>query len=135
MQANNKDIGIGSTYLAYSPDGVPSVNWGQVVYFTYRTNKKATGVDISIHFTAENVYINASMSKANEANNDSIFWAYNTTFYPHHGATTVTYKVHYPNNTTTDKTDMYVDPAGYVYDAQTGYPPGRGDGLAAVAGR
>lgn len=46
-------------------------------------------------------------------------WVFSTTFYPRHGRASVTYTVSGCDQTTVGY-DIYIDPAGYIYDSATG---------------
>ena len=87
----------------------PSVYWGTPITFSYY-HSTATGVDINIHLDDGGPDITGSMI------NGPPDWTYTTTFYPRHGHATVTYTVHGGSTVTFE---IYIDPAGYVYDINT----------------
>ncbi|HEY3274106.1 MAG TPA: PKD domain-containing protein, partial [Methanocella sp.] len=95
--------------------GVPGIYWGDTTVFKYNTSDEAIGVDISI--LAGGRYINNSMAGGPPQ------WSYSIRFYDggYHGYTDVKYTVHYRNETTANVSfSIYIDPAGYVYDVETG---------------
>lgn len=96
--------------------GTPSVYWENPVTFTYEGDMNVTGVDINIHSN------DGSWSDVNDSMaGGPPVWTYTITFYPRHGSTTVRYTVHYLNLTnSTEGFNIYIDPAGYVYDLATG---------------
>ena len=92
----------------------PSVYFGTPTTFSY-TSICATSVDILIHINDGGPDIVASMLGGPPE------WTYTTTFFPRHGETTVTYTVHgCGSGDQTVVFDIYIDPAGYIYDMQTG---------------
>lgn len=109
------NVGVGPTLG--NTGGTPSVYWGTAITFTYH-DATATGVDIRIHLTDGGPDIVGSMTGGPPD------WTYTVTFYPRHGQATVTYTVHGPIPHPVIF-NIYVDPAGYVYDVNT---------LARVAG-
>lgn len=92
--------------------GTPSVYWGTPITFTYY-DSAATGVDIRIHLDDGGADIIGSMTGGPPT------WTYTVTFYPRHGHATVTYTVHYPTTTSQVNFNIYVDPAGYIYNVVT----------------
>jgi uncharacterized repeat protein (TIGR01451 family) len=105
--------GVGPTYGDWG--GIPVVYWGEPVTFTYTGGMDVTGVDINIHVNDGGDDINDIMAGGPPT------WSYTITLYPRHGDTIVTYTVHYANATDSNVTiPIYIDPAGYVYDAITG---------------
>lgn len=93
--------------------GTPSVYWGTPITFSYHSCESATDVDIRIHIDDGGSDIIGNMAGGPPD------WTYTTTFYPRHGHATVTYTVH-GCETDTVSFDIYIDPAGYIYDIQTG---------------
>ncbi|TFH39934.1 MAG: DUF11 domain-containing protein, partial [ANME-2 cluster archaeon] len=93
--------------------GTPSVNWHDPVIFSYSSCDSATGVDIRIHVNDGGPDIMGSMVGGPPD------WAYTTSFYPRYGRAQVTYTV-YGCNEETVSFDIYIDPAGYIYNAETG---------------
>lgn len=94
-------------------DGLPVIHWQDLVTFTYH-NDTASGVNINIHFVEEAwPDINSPMAQTTPGN-----WTYSTTFYPRHGHIIVTYTIVDTGETITF--DLYIDPAGYIYDKATG---------------
>lgn len=92
----------------------PSVYWGAPVTFSYNS-ACATSVDITIHLNDGGADITGAME--GEAPN----WTYTTTFYPRHGEATVTYAPHGCGEGQQPVVfSIYVDPAGYVFDQETG---------------
>ena len=92
----------------------PSVYWGTPVTFSY-ASQCATAVDIRIHINDGGPDIVGPMIGGPPN------WTYTVTFYPRHGQTTITYTVH--GCGTGDQAvsyDIYIDPAGYIYDQATG---------------
>jgi len=104
------NVGVGP--ILGSPGGTPSVYWTTPITFTYNA-PTATGVDIRIHFDSGGTDITGSMTGGPP------LWSYTTTFYPRSGHATVTYSVHYPASDSQVNFGIYVDPAGYIYDAAT----------------
>lgn len=92
--------------------GTPSVYWSTPITFTYY-DAAATGVDIRIHLDDGGADMTGSMTGGPPT------WTYTVTFYPRHGHATVTYTVHYPATTSQVSFNIYVDPAGYVYNIVT----------------
>lgn len=96
-----------------SGGATPSVYWQNPITFTYDSCDTATGVDVNIHFNEDGYNINGAMSGGPP------HWTYTAApFYPHHGTVTITYTV-YGCDVNTVSFNIYVDPAGYVYDAVT----------------
>jgi len=104
------NVGVGPT-LGNS-GGTPSVYWTTPIAFTYN-DPTAIGVDIRIHFDSGGFDITGSMTGGPPT------WTYTTTFYPRSGHATVTYTVHYPASDSQVNFNIYVDPAGYIYDVVT----------------
>jgi uncharacterized repeat protein (TIGR01451 family) len=93
--------------------GEPVVYWGTPVTFTYY-DAAAISVDIRIHINDGDADIVDFMT------GPSPTWTYTVTFYPRHGEATVTYTPHYAGGLTdTIGFNIYIDPAGYVYDVNT----------------
>jgi hypothetical protein len=92
--------------------GTPSVYWTTPITFTYY-DAAATGVDIRIHLDDGGADMTGSMTGGPPT------WTYTVTFYPRHGHATVTYTVHYPATTSQVNFNIYVDPAGYIYNVVT----------------
>ena len=93
--------------------GTPSVYWGEPITFSYHTCDSATGVNISIHIDDGQSDIVGNMT-GGPSN-----WNYTTTFYPRTGKATVNYTV-YGCDQAPVSFNIYVDPAGYIYDIDTG---------------
>ncbi|MCK4937527.1 MAG: tandem-95 repeat protein [Methanosarcinales archaeon] len=93
--------------------GTPSIYWRDPITFSYRSCDSATGVDIRIHVNDGGPDILGTMAGGPPD------WTYTTTFYPRHGRATITYTV-YGCEVDTVSFDIYIDPAGYIYDADTG---------------
>jgi len=91
---------------------IPSVYWGTPTTFSYHSCDTATGVDVSIHINDVGDDITGSMAGGPPD------WTYTTTFYPRHGLATITYTVHGCTEETVSF-NIYIDPAGYIYDADT----------------
>lgn len=89
----------------------PSVYWGNPVTFTYY-NPSATDVGIKIHINDGGADITGPMQQTSSGT-----WSYTTTFYPRHGAATITYTVAGQPAVTFS---IYIDPSGYIYDVATG---------------
>jgi uncharacterized repeat protein (TIGR01451 family) len=104
------NVGIGPT-LGNS-GGTPSLYWTTPITFTY-TDPQATAIDIRIHFDSGGTDITGSMTGGLP------LWSFTTTFYPRSGHATATYTVHYPAGDSQVNFGIYVDPAGYIYDAVT----------------
>ena len=94
-------------------NGPPSIFYGRPVNFTYHSCPAATGVNIQIHIDDGLPDITGSMTGGPPD------WIYSTTFYPRHGHASVTYTVSGCDQTTVGY-DIYIDPAGYIYDSDTG---------------
>jgi uncharacterized repeat protein (TIGR01451 family) len=93
--------------------GTPSIYWHNPITFSYHSCDTATGVDVRIHVNDGGPDITGSMAGGPPD------WTYTTTFYPRHGRATITYTV-YGCDVETVTFDIYIDPAGYIYDADTG---------------
>ena len=93
--------------------GIPSVYWGEPITFSYHTCDSATGVNISIHIDDGQPDIVGNMT-GGPSN-----WNYTTTFYPRTGKATVNYTV-YGCDQSPVSFNIYIDPAGYIYDIDTG---------------
>ncbi|MCK5013392.1 MAG: cadherin-like domain-containing protein, partial [Candidatus Omnitrophica bacterium] len=111
--------------------GIPSIYWTNPITFSYHSCEDATGVDIRIQINDGGPDITGSMTGGPPD------WTYTTTFYPRLGRATITYTV-YGCDVDTVSFDIYIDPAGYIYDADTGeriadaivwlqWPDGEGD--------
>ncbi len=94
--------------------GTTSVYWGTPVTFSYHSCDSATGVNISIHINDGGPDINQSMTGGPPD------WAFTITFHPRHGYTTVTYTVTGCGAQPPVVFNIYIDPAGYIYDVTTG---------------
>ncbi len=105
------DVSVGPT--TGNTGGTPSVYWGTPVTLTYYSSC-ATNVGIIIHVNDGGSDITGSMQ---ETSTDT--WTYTTTFYPRHGAATVVYNISGCYNPSV-AFNLYIDPAGYIYDAYTG---------------
>jgi len=90
----------------------PSVYWGSPETFSFSTSC-ATGVSINIHLSDGGSDITGSMTQSAPG-----VWTYTTTFYPRHGSATVVYTVIGCEETAVSF-NIYVDPAGYIYDSVT----------------
>lgn len=95
-----------------SGGNTPSVFWGNPTKFTYQSCDAATSVDIRIQISDGGPDITGPMIGGPSA------WSYETTFYPRHGAATITYAVHGCGDPTIGF-NIYIDPAGYIYDVIT----------------
>ena len=93
--------------------GIPSIYWHDPITFSYHSCEDATGVDIRIHVNDGGPDIIGSMAGGPPD------WTYTTTFYPRHGRATITYTIH-GCDVETVTFDIYIDPAGYIYDTDTG---------------
>jgi len=93
--------------------GTPSIYWHTPITFSYHSCDTATGVDIRIQINDGGPDITGSMAGGPPD------WTYTTIFYPRHGRATITYTVH-GCDVETVTFDIYIDPAGYIYDADTG---------------
>jgi uncharacterized repeat protein (TIGR01451 family) len=91
--------------------GEPSIWWTNPITFTY-SSTTATGVDIRIHLDDGGSDITGGMTGG------SPIWTFTTTFYPRLGHATVTYTIRGPT-TSSINFNVYVDPAGYIYDTET----------------
>lgn len=104
------DVGVEPTL---GGTGIPSVYWSTPITFSYHSCPTATGVDIRIHINDGGSDITGSMAGGPPE------WTYTTTFYPRHGRATITYTI-YGCDEETVSFDIYIDPAGYIYDVATG---------------
>ncbi len=93
--------------------GLISLWYGDPITFSYYSCPTATGVDIRIQINDGGPDITGSMTGGPPD------WTYTTTFYPRWGRATVTYTVH-GCDTDTVIFDIYIDPAGFIYDVDTG---------------
>lgn len=93
--------------------GAPSVHWTSPEIFSFNSSC-ATGVSINIHLSDGGSDITDAMTETAPG-----IWTYTTTFYPRHGSATVTYAITGCEETTVGF-NIYIDPAGYVYDIATG---------------
>ena len=93
--------------------GIPSIYWTNPITFSYHSCEDATGVDIRIQINDGGSDITGTMAGGPPD------WTYTTTFYPRHGRATITYTVS-GCDVDTVTFDIYIDPAGYIYDADTG---------------
>lgn len=104
------NVGVGPVN---SGGSTPSVYWGTPITFSYQSCPTATGVDINIHIDDGGPDITGPMTGGPPA------WTYTTTFFPRHGTATVTYTV-YGCAQPPVSFNIYIDPAGYIYDVTTG---------------
>ena len=94
--------------------GTPSIYWGNPITYSYQSCPTSTGVDIRIHINDGGSDITGSMTGGPPA------WTYTAAaFYPRHGTATITYTI-YGCTQSTISFNIYIDPAGYIYDADTG---------------
>jgi uncharacterized repeat protein (TIGR01451 family) len=93
--------------------GIPSVHFAIPETFSFNS-LCATGVDINIHLNDGGGDITGSMTQS-----ISGVWTYTTTFYPRHGIATITYTITGCEQATVSF-NIYIDPAGYIYDVATG---------------
>ena len=111
--------------------GTPSIHWRDLTTFSYHSCENATGVDIRIQVNDGEPDITGSMLGGPSD------WTYDKKLYPRHGHATITYTV-YGCDVDTVTFNIYIDPAGYIYDADTGeriagatvwlqWPDGEGD--------
>lgn len=107
------NVGIEGAIPTAGGTGTPSVYWGSPVTFTYHSCQSASAVDIKININDGGPDIIGNMAGG------SSDWTYTTTFYPRHGIATVTYTVHGCSDETVNF-NIYIDPAGYIYDIDTG---------------
>jgi uncharacterized repeat protein (TIGR01451 family) len=103
------DVGVEPTN---EDTGIPSVYWGNPITFSYHSCDSATAVDIRIHIDDDGQDIVGNMAGGPPE------WTYTTTFYPRHGLATITYTV-YGCDVETVSFNVYIDPAGYIYDVET----------------
>ncbi len=97
------------------PWGEICVDWRDETTFSYNQTicPPETPVSIRIHLDDGGPDITAPMTGGPQ------YWYYTTSFYPRHGAATVTYET--PGCIITGITfDIRIDPAGYVYDTVSG---------------
>jgi YVTN family beta-propeller protein len=94
--------------------GTISIYWGNQTTYSYDSCDTATGVDIKIHVEDGGSDITGSMTGGPS------HWTYTAApFYPRHGEATITYTV-YGCTQSTVSFNIYIDPAGYIYDIDTG---------------
>jgi uncharacterized repeat protein (TIGR01451 family) len=93
--------------------GIPSVYWNENITFSYHSCNSATGANISIHIDDGKPDIVGNMTGGPSD------WNYTTSFYPRTGKATVNYTV-YGCNESPISFSIYIDPAGYIYDVDTG---------------
>lgn len=94
--------------------GTTSIYWQNPITFSYDSCDTATGVDIRIHINDGGSDITGSLIGGPS------HWTYTAApFYPRHGSATITYTV-YGCDVETVTFDIYIDPAGYIYDIETG---------------
>lgn len=106
------DVGVGPTNGNIG--GTPSINWQNSITYSYQSCPSATGIDIRIHINDGGADITGSMTGGPSA------WTYTAApFYPRHGTATTTYTV-YGCTQSTISFNIYIDPAGYIYDTATG---------------
>ncbi|MBW6516875.1 MAG: cadherin-like domain-containing protein, partial [ANME-2 cluster archaeon] len=92
----------------------PSVYWQNPITYSYNSCDTATGVDIRIHINDGGSDITGSMTGGPTE------WTYTAApFYPRHGTATITYTI-YGCSQSTVSFNIYIDPAGYIYDIITG---------------
>ena len=105
------NTGVGPTIG--NSGGTPTVYWGTPITFTYY-DAAAISVDIRIHIN------DGGSDYVDVMSGPPPTWTYTVTFYPRHGQATVTYTPHYALGVTdTIEFNIYIDPAGYVYDVNT----------------
>jgi hypothetical protein len=88
----------------------PSVYMDEPITFSYHTDTVA-GVDINIHIEETGQDISGKMAGG------PTDWTYTTTFSQCYGKATVTYTM---SGQQPIVFDIYIDPAGYIYDTDTG---------------
>ena len=94
--------------------GTPILYWQNPTVFNYHSCPTATAVHITIHFNEGGTDIQADMTGGPPD------WTYTAApFYPRHGTIVVTYTVTGCIQATVSF-NIYVDPAGYVYNIVTG---------------
>lgn len=105
-----QDVSVGPTNG--NSGGTPSVVWHTPITFSYHSSC-ATGIGINIHFNDGGSDITGTMT---ETSQDT--WVYTTSF-SRTGGAIVTYSV---SGCTTPSIsfNIYIDPAGYIYDLETG---------------
>jgi uncharacterized repeat protein (TIGR01451 family) len=102
-------------------DGTPMVFWQTPITFKYTDSTgTATSVSISVQMD-DGTWITSPTGDSMTQQGSSSAWTYTISmFYPNHGKATVTYTVTYPSGSPLIVSfDIYVDPAGYVYDTTT----------------
>ncbi len=107
------NVSVGPTNGNSGGTGTPSVYYGNPVTFSYHSCPGATGVNINIHIDDGGQDINGSMTGGPPD------WNFTVTFYPRHGHATITYTVTGCAQAIVGF-DIYIDPAGYIYDISTG---------------
>ncbi|MHC1756363.1 MAG: PKD domain-containing protein [Methanosarcina sp.] len=114
---DDNEINVKTKVTGNFPPGVgvkPNpINWKTPTTFSYQSCDSATGVDIRIHTTDGNPDIVDSMAGGPPE------WTYTTTLYPRHGSVIITYTI-YGCETDPITFGLYIDPAGYIYDLETG---------------
>lgn len=95
--------------------GTLSVNSIDQITFSYQSSDSATGVDIGIQLDDGGLPIVGNITEG-----PSYYWTYYTTFSPRTGNATVTYTIHESSGENSITFNIYVDPAGYIYDINTG---------------
>jgi uncharacterized repeat protein (TIGR01451 family) len=116
ITTSNLPTGVGIDPVTSGGQNI-SVNWQTPVTFSYDSDSTVTGIDIKVH-SVDNLWsdVNGSMTKSSGNH-----WIYAHTFYPNHGAAAVTYTLHHGSNPDTSVNfNIYIDPAGYIYDSVTG---------------
>ena len=108
-----------------SGNSIPRVNWGIPVPISYRPaapsdpNCIVTGVFYHITDSETHSVIDGEMVR--DTNDPDVWNLPPITFYPMHGKATMTLTVHTScNPPDTIKFSFYIDPAGYVYDIDSG---------------
>ena len=90
-----------------------TVWWFEPTTFSYHSCPTATSISIKIHIEDGKDDINGNMAGGPPD------WNYTTTFYPRYGKGTITYTVSGCNPQVVTF-DIYIDPAGFIYDINTG---------------
>ena len=112
VTGSNLPANVGVGPIVGTVGGAPSIYYSTPTTFTY-TDSAATSVNIRIHLDDGGSDYLGAMTRG------STSWTYSVTFYPRHAKATVTYTVNYPSSTSQTVFNIYVDPAGYIYNAVT----------------
>ena len=94
------------------PSG-PSIHSNTNTTFNFTTCPTAQAVEIKFHIHDGGPDIIGNMTKGSGT------WTYIIRFFPRHGETTVIFNVSGCNNSN-KSISIYIDPAGYIYDLDTG---------------